>query len=638
MLEKLLGFFSSELVFAKNVSFIKLKENQRRKCGKEMACFVVPNSKVIFLFETISQSPVNTASKETKDEKLLRRKLFLHWALAKKRPSLIRDFFYQIQNTELSLVDLGNFLSAKNSDKTLFHLACQEGNIELLKFILDFSQKVDFDFNQADSQANTALHLIITNRKVNALKCLLEFMAVNGKLNKLNFNLKNMDGFTPLHLALNQGFVEAVRLLCDYGYKSVDLDMEREDGGVCLAKALEDNTCGPKIKEKLLQALVKSGAKPTASLMEKLGLESSGPDKIRNLILEGGGVKGIAYGGALENASGKLFDWKEIVNVGGTSAGAIVASLIAVGYTFGELKDLLEKFDYLSLLDHNEPLKRDLFDLMKKFHLFKFLKIVLEMHTHLVEHDYGLFDGQGFLDFIERLIAAKLGKHATFQELAERIERENELEEKEGGGGSQLKYLFLVGSNLKTGQSDIFSHLTTPHMIISDAVRISMSLPFIWPSHKYYIKDERGERVVHPHKRSVNFIDGGIFKNYPIEIFDRKISTDQSEILYTNYETIGFRLSALDHNEVIYGENNSENENGLVVYLKSVLGFFLNKENKELKAEKRNEKRTVFIDTLEYETIDFALSEKDKETLLKCGHKAVDEYYEFKFGGKKSEK
>ena len=52
----------------------------------------------------------------------------------------------------------------------------------------------------------------------------------------------------------------------------------------------------------------------------------------RNLVMEGGGIRGIAYGGALLELEqrGVLAGLRR---VGGTSAGAIQAALLAVGYS-----------------------------------------------------------------------------------------------------------------------------------------------------------------------------------------------------------------------------------------------------------------------------------------------------------------
>lgn len=52
----------------------------------------------------------------------------------------------------------------------------------------------------------------------------------------------------------------------------------------------------------------------------------------RNLVFEGGGVKGIAYVGAMEVLEEKGI-LKNITRVGGTSAGAINALLAGLNYT-----------------------------------------------------------------------------------------------------------------------------------------------------------------------------------------------------------------------------------------------------------------------------------------------------------------
>ena len=57
-----------------------------------------------------------------------------------------------------------------------------------------------------------------------------------------------------------------------------------------------------------------------------------------DIVCEGGGVKGIALLGAIYYLEEKGYTFQ---NFAGTSAGAIVSSLLAVGYTGKELKELL---------------------------------------------------------------------------------------------------------------------------------------------------------------------------------------------------------------------------------------------------------------------------------------------------------
>src|SRR5688500_16681010 len=67
-------------------------------------------------------------------------------------------------------------------------------------------------------------------------------------------------------------------------------------------------------------------------------------------VFEGGGVKGIALVGALEAAEqAGITRW---VNVAGTSAGAIIASLLAVGHPPSQLRGILEATNYAKFADY----------------------------------------------------------------------------------------------------------------------------------------------------------------------------------------------------------------------------------------------------------------------------------------------
>ena len=57
-----------------------------------------------------------------------------------------------------------------------------------------------------------------------------------------------------------------------------------------------------------------------------------------DLVCKGGGVKGIALLGAIYYLEEKGYTFQ---NFAGTSAGAIVSSLLAVGYTGKELKEAI---------------------------------------------------------------------------------------------------------------------------------------------------------------------------------------------------------------------------------------------------------------------------------------------------------
>ena len=67
-----------------------------------------------------------------------------------------------------------------------------------------------------------------------------------------------------------------------------------------------------------------------------------------NLVLEGGGVRGIALVGALTRFEEEDLN---VVSVAGTSAGSIVASLYAAGYSSSDMNDLLMKTSFADFLD-----------------------------------------------------------------------------------------------------------------------------------------------------------------------------------------------------------------------------------------------------------------------------------------------
>jgi len=67
-------------------------------------------------------------------------------------------------------------------------------------------------------------------------------------------------------------------------------------------------------------------------------------------VFEGGGVKGIAFAGALAAAESEA-GVREWVNVAGTSAGSIVSALLVVGYDSAGLQKILADAHYKRFAD-----------------------------------------------------------------------------------------------------------------------------------------------------------------------------------------------------------------------------------------------------------------------------------------------
>ena len=84
--------------------------------------------------------------------------------------------------------------------------------------------------------------------------------------------------------------------------------------------------------------------------------------QLNTLVLEGGGVRGAVYAGAVV-ALEEMGHLSTIKNFGGTSAGASAAAMLAAGYTACEFSDATLNTDFADLVEFSlfDRLKRALF-------------------------------------------------------------------------------------------------------------------------------------------------------------------------------------------------------------------------------------------------------------------------------------
>lgn len=329
----------------------------------------------------------------------------------------------------------------------------------------------------------------------------------------------------------------------------------------------------------------------------------------RNFSLEGGGVKGIAYVGAMRELK-KLGILDNITRVGGTSAGAINATLFALGYTIEETRKIMWKLDFNKFLDDSWGVLRDFERLKDK---------------------YGWYKGDYFRDWIKEIIAAKTGNpESTFGDLHRK--------RKDRG----FRDLYVVGTNLSTRFSEVFSFEHTPRTCIADAVRISMSIPLFFAAVRSVRKDV--------------YVDGGVLNNYPVKLFDRKKYIDKkekgkgkktdyydnhnkalkakgvsvsSEYVY-NKQTLGFRLDSAKEIAVFrdHAEPQHHKIDDLFDYAWGLIEtIYENQNNTHLHSDDWH--RTVYIDTLGVKTTEFDLTEVRKKKLVKSGAEAVRKYFQW---------
>jgi len=322
------------------------------------------------------------------------------------------------------------------------------------------------------------------------------------------------------------------------------------------------------------------------------------PYQFRNLVFEGGGVKGIAYVGAMQVLEEKGI-LPGIERVGGTSVGAINALLFALGFNNNEQREILWELDFKNFLDASW----------------------LMPNIIRVLNRYGWYKGDYFREWISRLIDEKTGtSNTTFRGLRE----------------AKKPDLYVYGTNLSTHFSEVFSVEHSPDMRLADAVRISMSLPLFFTAIR--------------NTRSDIYVDGGLLNNYPVKLFDRekyvareKRSTDyyqkqnasflkehpESSPYVYNKETIGFRL---DSKEEIAGFRHNEPQvekiDHFFEYIRALIKTILDSQsNTHLHGD--DWQRTIYIDTLGVSTTDFSLSDDLKRDLEKSGRNGAEEYFKW---------
>ena len=317
----------------------------------------------------------------------------------------------------------------------------------------------------------------------------------------------------------------------------------------------------------------------------------------QNLVFEGGGVKGIAYGGALDVLQEKGI-LSNIKRVAGTSAGAINASLLALGYTSAEVSKIVAETDFSKFADSGGIIS----DVARILRLFGWNK------------------GDAFKKFIREHIEAKTGNpDFTFAQLDAAVQ------EKRPG----FRHLYTVCTNLSLQKAQTFSHEHTPDTSIADAVRMSMSIPFYFQAIKW-----NGNIMV----------DGGVSYNYPINLFDNKKylsnaangkeeTYDPSPGFVFNYETLGFRLDSKDvieYNRKGWQLSPAEVGN-IKEYSLSLMNFMMEMANRA-HLNDNDWNRTVSIDTLDVKTTDFAGVRTKIDALIKSGRNAVTEYFVWRDG------
>jgi len=162
-------------------------------------------------------------------------------------------------------------------------------------------------------------------------------------------------------------------------------------------------------------------------------------------------------------------------------------------------------------------------------------------------------------------------------------------------------------------------------MKIKDAVRISMSIPFYF------------QAVTSSSNLKEILVDGGVIRNYPINLFDHEkylsnpvngetLSSNGAPGYIFNHETIGFRLTDKDPLEA---NRQTKEIDDLRSFSLSLITFMRSMASK-LHVQDDDWNRTIAIDTTGIGVTEFDLSQGKINTLIENGRKGVDGYFNWR--------
>jgi NTE family protein len=292
-----------------------------------------------------------------------------------------------------------------------------------------------------------------------------------------------------------------------------------------------------------------------------------------DLVCEGGGVRGIGLVGAVEalDAAGYRFP-----RVAGTSAGAIVASLVAALQVAGEpmtrLAEIMRSIDYRKFLDRN---------------LIGQVPLIGGGLSLLLSD--GVYRGAYLEQLLARLLA-ELGVH-TFGDL------------RTGEEPEQFAWsLVVTASDLSRRRLvripwDLRSYGIDPDKFsVARAVHASSAIPYVFEP----------VRV-----GGATWVDGGLLSSFPVELFDRA---------EPRWPTFGIRLAArpgIPPTHPVHGP--------VSLGIAAIETLVSNQDNAYID-DPCTVRRTIFVPADEVSPIDFDITTEQREALYERGLHAGQEF------------
>ncbi|GGI08144.1 patatin-like phospholipase family protein [Egicoccus halophilus] len=303
-----------------------------------------------------------------------------------------------------------------------------------------------------------------------------------------------------------------------------------------------------------------------------------------DLVLEGGGVKGIALVGALSVLEERGYRFHRVA---GTSAGAIVGSLVAAGIPAPRMQQIMTELDYRRFKDGG---------------LLTRLGLPGQLLTLVATS--GIYRGEYLLGWLRELLDEQGVR--TFADL------------RDEDGGSSLPgdadyRLVVMASDISQGclrrlPWDYRRYGCEPDEVeVVEAVRASMSIPYFFRSVKLRDRIEDANCWL---------VDGGMLSNFPVDVFDRRDGRTP------RWPTFGIKLSA----QADAAQGIRHRVRGVATMSTAMLGTLTSFYDRIHLEQDAVRARTIFIDTLKVRATDFDLDRATQQQLYDNGRRAAEKF------------
>ena len=319
----------------------------------------------------------------------------------------------------------------------------------------------------------------------------------------------------------------------------------------------------------------------------------------RNLVFKGGGIRGIAYLGAVEELE-RLGLMEKIQQVAGSSVGAISALMVSLRLPAKEIKSIFDTLDFSRIPQARTEGQSD--SILARLEVAACSQRLLK--------NFGWYSSEYFYNWVKELIAdyAQGNPDTTFADFRQMGYRD----------------LYVVVSNMSKHRAEVMSADTTPDVAIADAIRMSMSIPLFFEA-LHFNGQSFGKGDL--------YVDGGLFNNYPVDMFDRpdvieKYLSGQPRV---NLRTLGLYLYPEREKEKPEWENPSTLIEFINLLMANVYSTY------RLTAQTPGEldqQRTIRIGDCGVSSTDFNIKPNDEvyQALYESGRKAVQSFFAGEYG------